>query len=183
MPDGRLLASYRPTVRQVLGRTLGIGAAVALGTALAVVVVALWGSRSPWIYLVFLPLIATGIFLALAERGRRGGVDATEQGLTRVMPRPAADRFVPWSQVVDIRTERRGWRTVVVIARTTGDQWRLRAPYDGRWLSGDSQFEPKLFNLRNLWETYRTWNTVQRPDTPGPAGGGGPVTPTRPQAS
>jgi hypothetical protein len=169
-------------MRQVLGRTVFAGLWVVLGTVLAVVLVAIWGPGSPWAYLVFLPLIATGTFIGLTELGHNDGVDASAYGLTWVMRRPSADGFVPWSQVVEIRTERRGWRTVVVIARTAGDQWRLRAPYDGRWLSHDPQFEPKLFNLRNLWETYRTWKLSTGPSRPETAGGGGSATPTRPQA-
>ncbi|MGH3648377.1 MAG: hypothetical protein ACRDTM_14525, partial [Micromonosporaceae bacterium] len=154
MPNGRRLASYRPTVRQLLGRTVLIGVGVGLVAAVLVIGVALSGSRSPWIYLVFVPLIAVGGFVALSEWGRHGGVDATEHGLARVTARAATTRFVPWRQIVDIRTERSGWRTVVVVPLGSGELWRLRAPYDSRWLSHDPDFEPKLFNLRNLWETY-----------------------------
>jgi hypothetical protein len=129
---------------------------VGVATAAVVVLVALWGSRSPLVYLVFLPLVATAGFVVLSEVLRHGGVDATEQGLTRVTYRATAVRSVPWYQVLDIRTERRGWHTVVVIGQVSGSQWRLPAPYDGRWLFRDPEFEPKVFNLRNLWETYRT---------------------------
>lgn len=167
MPNGRRLASYRPTVRQLLGRTVMVGVGVGLAAAVLVAAVALAGTRSPWIYLVFVPLVAIGGFVLLSELGRHGGVDATEQGLVRVTARAAAARFVPWRQVVDIRTERRGWRTVVVVSLGTGAPWRLRAPYDGRWLSHDPDFEPKLFNLRNLWETYRTWGADYSPPAPG----------------
>jgi hypothetical protein len=33
----------------------------------------------------------------------------------------------------------------------------LRAPYHGRLLASDPGFERKLFMLRNLWETHRTF--------------------------
>lgn len=174
MPEGRLLASYRPTVRQLLGRTVLTGAVISAATAVALVLVALWGSRSPLVYLVFLPLLASAGFVVLSEVFRHGGVDATEQGLTRITYRATAVRFVPWHQVLDIRTERRGWHTVVVIGQVSGSQWRLPAPYDGRWLFRDPEFEPKVFNLRNLWETYRTSGIepakgpVRDPEPPGP---------------
>jgi hypothetical protein len=153
------------------------GAAISAATAVAVVLVALWGSRSPLVYLVFLPLLGSAGFVVLSEVLRHGGVDATEQGLTRVTYRATAVRSVPWHQVLDIRTERRGWHKVVVIGQVCGSQWRLPAPYDGRWLFRDPEFEPKVFNLRNLWETYRTsgiessgpaTDPVRDPRSPGP---------------
>lgn len=164
MPEGRLLASYRPTVRQLLGRMVVVAAVVGAATAAALVIVALWGARSPWVYLIFLPLTAIVVFVVLAELARHGGVDATDQGLTRVSYR--GSRFLPWRQVLDIRTERRGVRTVVVITQVSGALWRLAAPYDGTWLFRDPDFEPKLFNLRNLWETYRTRSTPRPADRP-----------------
>ncbi|MGH3713574.1 MAG: hypothetical protein ACRDT4_08980 [Micromonosporaceae bacterium] len=162
MPNGRRLASYRPTVRQVLGRTVLVGVGVSVAALALVIAVAWSGSRSPLIYLVFLPLAAIGGFVVLSEVGRHGGVDATEEGLVRVTARAAGSRFVAWRQIVDIRTERRGMRTVIVIVLAGGAQWRLRAPYDGKWFNHDPDFEPKLFNLRNLWETYRTRDAERR---------------------
>ncbi|MGH3663168.1 MAG: hypothetical protein ACRDT8_07475 [Micromonosporaceae bacterium] len=165
MPDDRPLASYRPTVRQFLGRTVFTGTMVALAAVIAVTAAAIWGQSSPLVYLVLLPFVAVAGFVGWTELGRRGGVDATDRGLRRVTFRRRW--FATWQQVADIRTERRGWRTVVVIALTSGAQWRLRAPYDSRWLSHDPDFEPKLFYLRNLWETHRTWHLD------GPAAGSG----------
>jgi hypothetical protein len=177
MPEDRLLASYRPTVRQLLGRTVLVGLVVGVAAVAAVIIVSLWGSRSPLVYLVFVPLVATGVFVVLTEVVRHGGVDATEHGLTRVAYRASVTRFVPWQQVLDIRTERQGWYTVVVIGQTSGARWRLPAPYDGRGLFRDPEFEPKVFYLRNLWETYRTGgpgrpdvaaDPVRDPEPPGP---------------
>lgn len=170
MPERRLLVSYRPTVRQILGRSVVVGLVVGAATTAALLIVALWGARSPLVYLVFLPLVATAVFVVLSEVVRHGGVDATEKGLTQVAHRESAVRFVSWRQVFDIRTERRGWRTVVVVSQVSGAQWRLPAPYDGTWLCRDPHFEPKVFNLRNLWETYRTRSTGERKDS-----AGGPV--------
>ena len=163
MADGRLVVSYRPTLRQLMGRTVFTGVMTALGAVAALVGIALTGARSAWVYLVFLPLVAVLVFVVATELSRHGGVDATEHGLRRVTLRRASARFVPWHQVADISTERRGWRTIVVVTLRSGGQWRLRAPYDSRWLSHDPDFEPKLFRLRNLWETYRTWSTEGSP--------------------
>jgi hypothetical protein len=146
-----------------------VGLVVGIVATAAVMVVAFWGSRSPLVYLVFVPLVATGVFVVFSEVMRHGGVDATAQGLTRVAYRASASRFVAWHQVLDIRTERQGWYTFVVIGQVSGTRWRLFAPYDGKWLCRDPEFEPKVFYLRNLWETYRT-GSVGRPDAAkGPA--------------
>lgn len=167
MSDGRLLVSYRPTLRQLLGRTVFAGVMTILGALVVLVSAMILGIRSPLVYLVLLPLVAVLAFVMLSEVSRHGGLDVTEQGIRRVTPRRASSRFVPWHQVSDIRTERRGWRTVVVISLKSGGQWRLRAPYDSRWLSHDPDFEPKLFRLRNLWETYRTWSAEGSPNRRG----------------
>ena len=60
-----------------------------------------------------------------------------------------------WARVVDIRTERRRRRTVVVLYLRDGAMVRLRAPYDGGLLGRDPQFERKLFMIRHLWATHR----------------------------
>ena len=48
-------------------------------------------------------------------------------------------------------------RTQVVVYLDTGQTAWLRAPYHGRLLASDPGFERKLFMLRNLWETHRTF--------------------------
>ena len=154
MPEGRVLVSYRPTVRQLLSRNALACGVIGLGALVVIAVIAMGGVDSLWVYVGAL-LLVTGLAVAVViEHSRRGGVDVTEQGLRRVGTR--STRFVPWSQVLEIRTERRGWSTVVVVALTNGRRLRLRAPYDSDWLDHDPDFEPKFFNLRNLWETYRT---------------------------
>jgi hypothetical protein len=62
---------------------------------------------------------------------------------------------VPWRRVEDLRTERRGGRIRISVYLAGGHALRLPAPYDGRLLSADPQFERKLFMLRHLWETHR----------------------------
>jgi hypothetical protein len=44
-----------------------------------------------------------------------------------------------------------------VVYLDTGQTAWLRAPYHGRLLASDPGFERKLFMLRNLWETHRTF--------------------------
>jgi hypothetical protein len=57
----------------------------------------------------------------------------------------------------DLCTARRGGRTRVTVHLDSGRVAWLSAPYNGRWLAGDHQFERKLFMLRNQWETHRSF--------------------------
>ena len=78
------------------------------------------------------------------------------------------DGFAAWQRICDVRTERRGGRTRVAVYLDSGKIMRLHAPYDGRWLASDREIERKLFMLRNLWETHRSFTL--RPDRPADAG-------------
>jgi hypothetical protein len=163
MPDGGVLVAYRPTWRQAAGRGLFLGLVLAL---VAVAGLLLRGPRQPGLpgVLVSVAAFAVGVG-GSALLGRRLGVDATGAGL-----RAAGRRGrVSWQRVVDVRTERRGSQSVVMVDLDTGRVWRLPAPYDGPALARDPEFEQKLFTLRNLWETYRT----SLPEFPDPAGGTG----------
>jgi len=60
--------------------------------------------------------------------------------------------------IVALRAERRGSRNVVALYLDSQAVLRLRAPYDGRLLAHDPQFERRVFLLRDLWETHRRWN-------------------------
>jgi hypothetical protein len=99
--------------------------------------------------------VTGGAFAGLAY-GRDSGVDADDLGIHLVPARPGG--LVPWQRVVDLRAERRGARTVVAVYAESGSVTRLRAPYDGQLLASDPEFERKLFMLRNLWETHRTFD-------------------------
>jgi hypothetical protein len=164
MPDGSVLATFRPTWRQAVGRS----ARAALLLMILTVVVLSVAARRPWPPWPAGPLVAVLAFAAWLAAGalvaRRRVVAATETGLRGVRPR---SREVSWQRVVDVRTERRGARSVVVVDLDTGRRWRLAAPYDGPVLHRDLEFEQKLFTLRNLWETYRT----RLPEFPDAAGG------------
>ncbi|HET6213797.1 MAG TPA: hypothetical protein VFE14_13115 [Micromonosporaceae bacterium] len=157
------LASFRPTAAQAVGRGayrgLLAGAALAVGGGLAALVTAEAGWLAVGVVLLF-GGTAIGAVLGAAT-GRDAGVDADDLGLHRVPGYPPAwpPPLAPWGRIADIRAERRRSRTGVVVYLDTGVVQRLAAPYDGPLLSHDPQFESKLFTLRNLWETHRSWGT------------------------
>lgn len=156
-----MLASYRPTPMQAIGRGLYYGAQVtALATALTASIVlsgaevldrdrlsvAVGG-------LLLAPTFVGGVIGLLV--GRRRGIDVNALGMRSVPESPTGAQ--PWPRVVDLRTERRGGRTEVAAYLDTGAAVRLNAPYNGRLLARDPSFEQKYFTLRQLWETHRSW--------------------------
>jgi hypothetical protein len=56
-----------------------------------------------------------------------------------------------------VRAERRGGRAHVAVYLDSGQIVRLLAPYDGGLVARDREFERKLFMLRHLWETHRSF--------------------------
>jgi hypothetical protein len=165
--------SFRPTPAQALGRGALLGGLVGLIGGLVVLTlvgcdVAAFRSQMPaWLSLAA-PLaagVAVGAVAGLLF-GRTEGADIDDIGI-HVVPR-MPDGFASWQQIADVRAERRGGRTHVAVYLDTGRILRLRAPYDGRWLAADREIERKVFMLRNLWETHRTFTL--RPDRPADAG-------------
>ncbi|WP_030161231.1 hypothetical protein [Glycomyces sp. NRRL B-16210] len=105
-------------------------------------------------------LIAAVVAFAVAHAGaRRHGVVLDERGMHPLESRPEArpDRYAAWTEIADIRAERRAGRTVPVVYLNDPAQrpWRLRAPYSGRALSADASLDEKIFVMRSLWEGYR----------------------------
>jgi hypothetical protein len=165
-----VLARFRPTGRQALGHGLGLGALAAAGMALVLLAatgaprVVDWLTEGPPRFRVRLPVelwlggigaaLLIGVLVGLSTT-RHGGVDADDLGIHRVPPMPRS--FAPWQRIVEIQAERRRGRTVVAVWLDSGEVLRLWAPFDGRGLSRDHEFEQKLFTLRNLWETHRSW--------------------------
>jgi hypothetical protein len=85
--------------------------------------------------------------------GRGEGVDIDAQG---IRPVPAEDpTYASWPHVADLRTERHGARIHVTVYLRDGRSVRLRAPYHGRLLAADPEFEHKLVLLRHLWIAHR----------------------------
>jgi hypothetical protein len=155
------LARFRPTVAQAAGRgaarglTAGAILALAAGLFGSVVGGLIW----PVAVVTFLFVGTGGGALLGALGGRDAGVDADDLGLHRVPAYPplSPPPLAPWREIADIRAERRGGRTVIAIYLASGLVLRLAAPYDGRLFAHDPEFESKLFTLRHLWETHRSW--------------------------
>jgi hypothetical protein len=157
------LARFRRTRRQALGRRLSLGCLVAGGLALllaaALATRAAGGAALPeglvlaYVVVVALP-VPVGLVAGLVG-GTDVGADVDDLGIHRVPPMPSS--FAPWVAVADLRAERRAGRTVVALYLDGGMVIRMAAPYDGRLLSRDPEFERKLFTLRNLWEMHRRW--------------------------
>ncbi|MQM26485.1 hypothetical protein [Glycomyces albidus] len=162
--------TFRPTTRQVVGRALflgGVAALVALvPAALYMLVVGHWYRLT----LGGLVLVAAAVALAVAYAGaRRHGVVLDERGIHPLEsngPQGAskAERYAAWTEVADIRAERRAGRTVPVVYLNDPAQkpWRLGAPYSGRALSADDELDEKIFVMRSLWEGYRHGRSPRR---------------------
>jgi hypothetical protein len=123
-----------PLAGRIAGTTFGIGELPALA----------------W-FGVLVPLLL-GVLGGLLL-GRQVGVRLDGVGVHPLSLARQSD--ATWGRVMDIRTERRGRRTVVVLYLRDGSIVRLRAPYDGGLLGRDRQFERKLFMIRHVWETHR----------------------------
>ncbi|MEU4688041.1 hypothetical protein [Actinoplanes sp. NPDC023714] len=150
-------ATFRPTWQQALGHGLYLGALGAVaGVTTGVIAHLAWsGDGGPpgwmWAALLLVPLLL-GAVLGVAA-GRRTGVEVGNRGIrtTSVF----AEGVAPWQQVVDLRAERRGRRTVVSVYLESGDSVQLHAPYSGGFFAADPQFELKLFTLSHLWRSHR----------------------------
>jgi hypothetical protein len=122
-----------------------------------------WGAGQPtptneaaWLLVVAVGPVAVGALAGLVA-GVRVGADADDRGIHRV---PAAPRSSgPWPAIRDIREERRRNRTIVAIYLDSGAVLQLLAPYDGRLLARDPDFERKVFTVLHLWETHRSWRS------------------------
>lgn len=161
--------TFRPTPRQVLGRALFLSS-LSLVAAL-VPAVSYMFAVGHWYRLTLLGLflIALAVALAVAYAGtRHRGVALDERGIhpleTREVERRSS-RFVAWTDIADIRAERRASRTVpVVYLKDPGQKpWRLQAPYSGRGLSVDDALDEKIFVMRSLWEGYKRGLPPSRP--------------------
>jgi hypothetical protein len=148
----------RPTAAQAAGRGvyagLAVGAAGSLVAGLAGWLVA--GGLGPvgWVA-VLVPLVVGGSAGAAlgVVFGRTEGADIDELGIQSVPP--AAHAYASWPHIADLRAERHGGRIHVAVYLRDGRSVRLRAPYNGRMLAADPEFERKLFMLRHLWIAHR----------------------------
>ncbi|SDY46257.1 hypothetical protein SAMN05444365_102339 [Micromonospora pattaloongensis] len=168
-PAPPVLARFRPTRRQAAGRGSFIGGLVAVALALVLLGAVMGpplldrvaGTRSgrvdvpPLAWLLLLLPVPVGALVGVRLRARFGA-DLDRLGM-HGMPL-ALEGFAPWKLVVDIRPERRHRRTVVTVYLDDGTVLRPRAPYDGKLLGRDREFERKLFMICHVWETYRDWS-------------------------
>lgn len=172
------MVSFRPTPAQAAGRGAYLGGVVGLAGApllLAAVTAVQAGlvtdpawpgaGSTPLAVPVLVALLvlfgsAVGALTAVVF-GRSGGADIDDLGIRPVPAMAAvpllAGGFASWQRVRDLRCQRRGGRTRVVVYLDSGQTAWLRAPYHGRWLAADPEFERKLFMLRNLWEIHRSF--------------------------
>jgi hypothetical protein len=152
--------TFRPTRQQAIGRGLYIGGLAGLITCGVLGILAtvglcrLLGAPDHLVpVLLFAPLpvgIVLGCLLGLAYC-RHDGADVDELGIQR------ASGHVAWRSIADLRAERRGGRTRVAVYCHTGPTGWLEAPYTGRLLATDPEFERKLFMLRNALATHRNF--------------------------
>ncbi len=153
--------TFRPTTRQVLGRALFLSS-LSLVAAL-VPAVAYMLTVGHWYHLTLLGLflIAIAVALAVAYAGaRKHGVVLDERGihpLKALAAQKHTERYAAWTDIADIRAERRASRTVPVVYLLDPEQkpWRLQAPYSGRGLSVDDALDEKIFMMRSIWDAYK----------------------------
>lgn len=164
------MVSLRPTATQAFAHGAWRGVIVGAGSGLASLVVD-WivGMPAPGWLVLIMPVLGApaGGFIGLVL-GRAGGADLDDFGLHPVPYGHPGN--IAWQRIVAVRTERRGARIHIALYLDDGQYAVLPAPYDGRLLGGDPEFERKLFMLRHLWETHRTFGLRHYPPPAGAAG-------------
>ncbi|WP_127506758.1 hypothetical protein [Actinoplanes solisilvae] len=144
-------ASFRPTWQQAFAHGLYLGGIAAIGVLLLTALLALAGAFEPpgelWLAAtVGLPV--AGAVLGLLV-GRVTGTQISARGIR------TGSVVAPWDEVVDLRAERRGGRTVVSVYLDSGASVQLQAPYSGELFAVDPKFEGKMFTLSHLWRSHR----------------------------
>jgi hypothetical protein len=149
-------ARFRPTWQQALGRGIYLGVLVAVaglsgGLFIVLVVCSLLGVGLPpnwlWVVLALGPVLLGAAIGVL--RLRRLGTEIGAEGIR------TGGGVASWDNVVDLRAERRGGRTVVSVYLDSGECVRLQAPYSGDLFAADPQFELKVLALSHLWRSHR----------------------------
>ncbi|GID25975.1 hypothetical protein [Paractinoplanes brasiliensis] len=149
-------ATFRPTWHQALGRGLYLGSILAAGLVLLVAMLTLTGFVDPpdgptWAGLTMGTPLGAGLIGVLVGR-----VTGTQISACGIRTRSVFHGGVaPWDEVVDVRAERRGARTVVSVYLDSGASVQLQAPYSGELFAADPRFEGKMFALSHLWRSHR----------------------------
>jgi hypothetical protein len=149
-------ATFRPTWHQALGRGLYLGSILAVGLMLLAAMLTLTGFVEPpggatWIGLTVAP--PSGGALVGVLVGRVTGTQISAGGIRTLSV--FTDGVAPWDEVVDVRAERRGARTVVSVYLDSGASVQLQAPYSGELFAADPRFEGKMYALSYLWRSHR----------------------------
>lgn len=155
------VVNFRPTASQALVRGAGQGARLGLGAAAVLLCLGLTGLSGrigvpAWLLGVIPIALSTIIGAMLGVALGRAEATVVDGWGIRSVPSPFG-AATAWQHVEDLHTERRGGRIRVAVQFDGGQIAQLPAPYDGRWLAADREFERKLFMLRNLWETHRSF--------------------------
>lgn len=152
---GALPIRYRLTPRQTLVRALRIGLIAAV-VSIPLTVALLLHDDMRWLELVVPLLVWATVTLVALPLIRRGGIILDEVGIRPSNPSSRRQQ-ASWHLIVEVRAERRAARTVPVVYLRSGRTWRLRVPYNGMLLGTDPRFDEKLCVIRNMWDTYRSW--------------------------
>ncbi|GAB2621161.1 hypothetical protein Aab01nite_35820 [Paractinoplanes abujensis] len=149
-------ATFRPTWHQALGRGLYLGSILAVGLLLLAAMLTLTGFVEPpagatWAALAGLPPLGGALVGVLV--GRVTGTQVSACGIRTLSV--FTNGVAPWDEVVDVRAERRGARTVVSVYLDSGDSVQLNAPYSGELFAADPRFEGKMYALSHLWRSHR----------------------------
>jgi hypothetical protein len=161
--------SFRPTCLQALGRGGYLGGLVGLVCTVVVAALMVTGVTRrlgvPAELLPSLPLIPLVLAVFLggllgAVFCRQDGADIDDVGI-RSVPRRRGGH-TSWQRIEDLRAERLGGRTRVAVYLDSGRIGWLRAPYSGRLLASDPEFERKLFMLRNVLATHRSFTLTDQ---------------------
>ncbi|MCY1140198.1 hypothetical protein OWR29_19535 [Actinoplanes sp. Pm04-4] len=142
-------ATFRPTWQQALGRGLYLGSLVAIAVLMIAAILAPPGLL--WVAALAGPTVVGGLAGVLA--GRFTGTQISARGIRTVSV--FSDGVATWNEVVDLRAERRGGRTVVSVYLESGASVQLQAPYSGGLFASDPKFEGKMFALSYLWRSHR----------------------------
>jgi hypothetical protein len=148
--------TYRASFVQVIGFILYLcGAFFVLPVAVGIAVSAATGRDWPLVVAAvaasfgIIVIVLSALIVPLAR------VTVDDIGLHPRVAGRRATSFGAWRSIVDLRTERRGTRTILAVYLETGTIWRLQTPYSGAALARDRHFDEKVESIRQRWQAHR----------------------------